>query len=65
MARFQADLDRCAGLIFGFHFQGEAVWPVADETLSGALDVPHDWLWLHLALFDQRARIPSPADTVM
>jgi zinc transporter len=56
MARFQADLDRCAGLIFGFHFRGEAASPVADETLAGALDVPHAWLWLHLALSDQRAR---------
>jgi zinc transporter len=56
MARFQADLDRCAGLIFGFHFRGGAGEAVTDETLAETLEAPHDWLWLHLALSDQRAR---------
>lgn len=56
MARFHADLDRCAGLIFGFHFRGGAALVVADETLAEALEAPHDWVWLHLALSDQRAR---------
>jgi zinc transporter len=56
MARFQADLDRCAGLVFGFHVRDGSASPVADETLAGTLEAPHDWLWLHLALSDQRAR---------
>jgi zinc transporter len=29
---------------------------VGDETLGHACEAPHDWLWLHLALSDHRAR---------
>ena len=56
MAKFQAPLDRCAGLVFGFHFHDGAAHPVADETLLQAQGAAHDWLWLHLALSDHRAR---------
>ena len=56
MAKFEAPLDRCAGLIFGFHVRDGAATPVADATLADALEAGHDWLWLHLALSDHRAR---------
>jgi zinc transporter len=49
-------LDRCAGLVFGFHVHGAAAHPVGDESLGRACEAPHDWLWLHLALSDHRAR---------
>jgi len=49
-------LDRCAGLVFGFHFHGGVAHDVGDETLSHACEAPHDWFWLHLALSDHRAR---------
>lgn len=49
-------LDACAGLVFGFHVDGAAAGPVGDETLGHACAVPHDWVWLHLALADHRAR---------
>jgi zinc transporter len=49
-------LDRCAGLVFGFHVHGQTAHPVGDESLGHACAAPHDWLWLHLALSDHRAR---------
>ena len=49
-------LEGCAGLVFGFHFHGQAAHAVGDETLAHACEAPHDWLWLHLALSDHRAR---------
>lgn len=49
-------LDRCAGLVFGFHFHDGAAHPVTDGTLDAACTSGHDWLWLHLALSDHRAR---------
>jgi zinc transporter len=49
-------LDRCAGLVFGFHIHAGHAHPVGDETLGQACAAPHDWLWLHLALSDHRAR---------
>lgn len=56
MAKFEAPLDRCAGLVFGFHFHDGQARPVSDATLGAALEAGHDWLWLHLALSDHRAR---------
>ncbi len=69
MARFEAPLDRCAGLVFGFHFHDGQGRPVADDTLGRALQAGHDWLWLHLALSDHRARrfietMPAPPEAV-
>ncbi len=49
-------LERCAGLVFGFLFQGAAAIRVTDETLGRHLAQPHDWSWLHLSLADHRAR---------
>lgn len=49
-------LDRCAGLVFGFHVEAGRAVPVVDETLHHAECAAHDWLWLHLALSDHRAR---------
>lgn len=73
MAKFEAPLDRCAGLVFGFHFHDGQARPVSDATLGAALEAGHDWLWLHLALSDHRARrfletmpfIPGDARTLM
>lgn len=61
-------LDRCAGLVFGFHVAGAAAHPVIDETLTHAFAAAGGWLWLHLSLADQRARrfietlAPAPPD---
>jgi zinc transporter len=49
-------LERCAGLMFGFLFHGGHARPVSDETLAAHIGAPHDWIWLHLALADHRAR---------
>lgn len=49
-------LERCAGLVFGFGFRGGRAEPVMEPTLEAALASGHDWVWLHLALSDHRAR---------
>lgn len=49
-------LERCAGLVFGYLFHGSGGTRVTDETLSRHLGHEHDWIWLHLALADHRAR---------
>jgi Mg2+ and Co2+ transporter CorA len=49
-------LERCAGLMFGFLFHGGRGRPVSDETLAVQARERHDWIWLHLALADHRAR---------
>src|SRR5260221_7436507 len=49
-------LERCAGLMFGFLFHGGHAHPVSDETLAAHIGDRHDWIWLHLALADHRAR---------
>jgi len=49
-------LERCAGLMFGFLFHGGRGSPVSDETLAKHAGDSHDWIWLHLALADHRAR---------
>ena len=49
-------LDECPGLVFGFHFRGAIAHVVADGTLGAACGGGYDWLWLHLALSDSRAR---------
>ncbi|HEX4637070.1 MAG TPA: CorA family divalent cation transporter, partial [Rhizomicrobium sp.] len=49
-------LERCAGLMFGFLFHGGRGHLVNDETLAEHADDRHDWIWLHLALADHRAR---------
>lgn len=51
-----AMLDACAGLVFGFHIHGGLAHAVNEESLGNACGVPHDWIWLHLALSDHRAR---------
>src|SRR5215471_3799568 len=49
-------LERCAGLMFGFLFHGGRAHPVSDDTLAAHAGDSHDWIWLHLALADHRAR---------
>ena len=49
-------LERCAGLVFGFLFRGSEAVRVRDETLGRHLAQGYNWLWLHLALSDHRAR---------
>jgi zinc transporter len=49
-------LERCAGLMFGFLFHGGQAHAVSDETLASHARDHHDWIWLHLALADHRAR---------
>jgi zinc transporter len=49
-------LERCAGLIFGFLFREGRAGKVNEENLAAHLGEQHDWLWLHLALADHRAR---------
>src|SRR5436305_1317236 len=49
-------LERCAGLMFGFLFHGGRAHPVSDETVASHAADHHDWIWLHLALADHRAR---------
>lgn len=49
-------LNRCAGLVFGFVFHKGVGCPVTDDTLGEAVAGPHDFVWLHLALSDHRAR---------
>jgi len=49
-------LERCAGLMFGFLFHGGRASAVSDETLAAHIGDRHDWIWLHLALADHRAR---------
>jgi len=49
-------LERCAGLMFGFLFQAGRAQAVSDETLGAQMRDRHDWIWLHLALADHRAR---------
>ena len=70
-------LERCAGLVFGYLFHGGGATRVNDQTLSGHLehgtDHQYDWVWLHLALADHRARrflesfgeMPQPARALM
>jgi zinc transporter len=49
-------LGHCAGLIFGFVFREGRGLEVRDETLAAAIEPGYDWVWLHLALSDHRAR---------
>ena len=56
MADSTSDLSRCAGLVFGFLFHGGQARNVSDESLAAHLGHGHDWIWLHLALADHRAR---------
>jgi zinc transporter len=49
-------LARCAGMMFGFLFHQGRANPVSDETLADHAGDRHDWVWLHLALADHRAR---------
>jgi zinc transporter len=49
-------LNHCAGLVFGFVFDQGKGRPVTDDTLGAAVAGPHDFVWLHLALSDHRAR---------
>jgi len=49
-------LAHCAGLVFGFVFQGGEASPVTEQTLPRALASGVDWCWLHLALADHRSR---------
>jgi zinc transporter len=49
-------LERCAGLIFGFLFREGRASKVREESLAAHLGDQHDWIWLHLALADHRAR---------
>jgi zinc transporter len=49
-------LERCAGLMFGFMFHEGRANPVNDDTLADHAGDRHDWIWLHLALADHRAR---------
>src|SRR5262249_19485073 len=49
-------LERCAGMMFGFLFHGGRASAVSDETLAAHVGDRHDWIWLHLALADHRAR---------
>ena len=49
-------LERCAGLMFGFLFHEGRANSVSDETLAQHSGDRHDWIWLHLALADHRAR---------
>jgi len=51
-----SSLERCAGLMFGFLFHAGRAIPVSDETLADHAKDRHDWVWLHLALADHRAR---------
>jgi zinc transporter len=50
------NLQNCAGLAFGFVFQGGRGRLVHDDTLHDALGLGADWIWLHLGLSDHRAR---------
>jgi len=47
---------RCAGLVFGFLFGAQKPLRLRDDTLAAGLQRDHDWIWLHLALSDHRAR---------
>jgi zinc transporter len=49
-------LVRCAGLMFGFLFHDGRADPISEETLAEHIGDRHDWVWLHLALADHRAR---------
>lgn len=49
-------LDRCAGLMFGFLFKDGRASRLHDEVLAAGLAQGYDWVWLHLALADHRAR---------
>jgi len=68
-----SSLERCAGLMFGFLFHAGRAIPVSDETLADHAKDRHDWVWLHLALADHRARrflehfpeLPAPARALM
>jgi len=56
MADNASELARCAGMIFGFLFHEGRGIRVTDETLAAHLEDHHDWVWLHFALADHRAR---------
>src|SRR6185437_2700189 len=59
MPDLQQDLDplrNCAGLVFGFVFRDGKARQVTDQTLAESLEGGYDWIWLHLALSDHRAR---------
>ena len=49
-------LHQCAGLVFGFVFDGGHARPVGDDTLQQAVTGAHDFVWVHLGLSDHRAR---------
>jgi len=51
-----SDLSPTPGLLWGFTFRDSLGTRLTNERCAEALAAPHDWVWMHFALADHRAR---------